>query len=169
MALEKVKKPRNYINNRDLYNEMKIYKDKYNQAKENNLPLPKITNYMGECILAIANRLSTKGNFSGYTYRDEMISDGIENCIMYINNFNPDKYDNPFAYLTQIIKFSFIRRIQKEKKQQYVKIKNVQNYFTFTEVYDEMNDHSDREIYENNERFIAEYEEKMLEKKKKVK
>lgn len=169
MAVERVKKPRHYINNKDLYNEMKVYKDKVNAAKLIDAPAPKITNYIGECILTIANRLATKGNFAGYTYREEMISDGIENCIMYLNNFNPDKYNNPFAYFTQIIKFSFIRRIQKEKRQQYVKIKNVQNYFTFTEVFSEMNDRADREIYENNEKFIADYEEKLTEKKKKAK
>jgi hypothetical protein len=169
IAITKPRKPRHYINNKDLYEAMKIYKGQVVESQKENKPLPKITNYIGECILAIANRLATKGNFGGYTYRDEMISDGIENCIMYINNFNPDKYNNPFAYFTQIIKFSFIRRIQKEKKQQYVKIKNVQNYFTFGELFDEMNDRHDREIYDNNNNFVQEYENKLSEKKNKSK
>lgn len=158
------RKPRHYINNRDLYEAMKVYKAK---VKENiNGPKPQISNYIGECIVSIANRLATKGCFCNYTYRDEMISDGIENCIQYIDNFDSDKYNNPFAYFTQTIKFAFIRRIQKEKKQQYVKMKNIQNYFTFDQVFSEMNDRQDKELYENNLKFIQEYEEKLLEKKK---
>ena len=77
--------------------------------------------------MLIANKLATKSNFSGYSFKEEMISDGIENCIMYMKNFNPEKSTNPFAYFTQIIKFAFIRRIEREKKQQYIKIKNMQN------------------------------------------
>jgi len=84
---------------------------------------PRVPNYIGECLYNIANRLSLKGNFVNYSYREEMISDGIENCLIYLNNFNPEKSDNPFAYFTQIIYFAFLRRIQKERKQLYVKHK----------------------------------------------
>jgi len=56
-----------------------------------------------------------------------MVSDGIENCLMYLHNFNPDKSKNPFAYFTQIIYYAFIRRIQKEQKQQYIKHKTMMN------------------------------------------
>ena len=76
---------------------------------------------MGECILKIANHLSYRPNFINYTYRDEMISDGIENSLQYIDNFDPEKSKNPFAYFTQIIYFAFVRRITKEKKQQKIK------------------------------------------------
>ena len=84
---------------------------------------PRITNYLGECILKIANHLSYRPNFINYTYREEMISDGIENCLQYIDKFNPEKSTNPFAYFTQIIYYAFVRRIQKEKKQQAIKEK----------------------------------------------
>ena len=91
------------------------------EAEESGDPKPQITNYLGECILKIANHLSYRPNFINYTYRDEMISDGIENSLQYIDNFDPEKSKNPFAYFTQIIYFAFIRRITKEKKQQKIK------------------------------------------------
>ena len=84
---------------------------------------PQITNYLGECILKIANHLSYRPNFINYTYREEMISDGIENCLQYIDRFDPAKSSNPFAYFTQIIYYAFVRRITKEKKQQQIKEK----------------------------------------------
>ena len=84
---------------------------------------PQITNYLGECILKIANHLSYRPNFINYTYREEMISDGIENCLQYIDRFDPAKSSNPFAYFTQIIYYAFVRRITKEKKQQMIKEK----------------------------------------------
>ena len=84
---------------------------------------PRITNYLGECILKIANHLSYRPNFINYTYREEMISDGIENCLQYIDRFDPAKSSNPFAYFTQIIYYAFVRRITKEKKQQQIKEK----------------------------------------------
>ena len=76
---------------------------------------PQITNYLGECILKIANHLSYRPNFIKYTYREEMISDGIENCLQYIDRFDPAKSSNPFAYFTQIIYYAFVRRITKER------------------------------------------------------
>ena len=84
---------------------------------------PQITNYLGECILKIANHLSYRPNFINYTYREEMISDGIENCLQYIDRFDPAKSSNPFAYFTQVIYYAFVRRITKEKKQQMIKEK----------------------------------------------
>jgi len=109
----------NYINNKDFFKAMVAWKDLCNNKEgDKNPPLD---NYVGECILQIANRLSLKPNFINYTYRDEMIADGIENAVMYAHNFNPEKSSNPFAYFTQIIYYAFIRRIQKEKKQQHVK------------------------------------------------
>ena len=77
---------------------------------------PRVTEYIGECIYKIATRLSTKPNFINYSYRDEMICDGIENCLQYLNNFNPEKSQNAFAYITQIIYYAFLRRIQKREE-----------------------------------------------------
>jgi hypothetical protein len=158
----KPKRKRNYINNRQLYEVISDWK----KALADNPDTP-IPNYIGEAIILIANRLSSKSQFCSYSYRDEMIGDGIENTIMYIKNFDPAKSQNPFAYITQIIKFSFIRRIQKEKKQQYVKLKNIQNHFTFEDLTNEMNDRFDRELYENNQEFIRKFEKNLVEKKQK--
>ena len=84
---------------------------------------PPIPRYIGECFLKIANHLSFKPNFVNYMFKEDMISDGIENCVQYIQNFNPEKSKNPFAYFTQIIYYAFLRRIQKEKRQLEIKNK----------------------------------------------
>merc|ERR1711991_492862 len=102
------------------------WNDRCKQAKKDGKPQPPITNYIGECFLKIANHLSYRPNFINYTYREEMISDGIENCLQYVHNFNPEKSDNPFAYFTQIIYYAFLRRIQKEKKQLEIKTKIIE-------------------------------------------
>ena len=95
---------------------MKDWKEECRIAKNLNKPVPIVSNYIGECFMKIANHLSYRPNFINYTYRDEMISDGIENCVQYSYNFNPEKSTNPFAYFTQIIYYAFVRRIQKENK-----------------------------------------------------
>ena len=123
----KKKVTQHYVDNKKFLEAMVAYKEKVNNAKENNRTKPDVTNYIGECFLKIANHLSYRPNFINYTYRDDMISDGIENCLQYMNNFDPNKSTNPFAYFTQIIYYAFIRRIQKEKKQQLVKQKLIAN------------------------------------------
>lgn len=116
-----------YVNNKSLYTEMVKYRQRYLESLENGEERPRIPEYVGLCIFQIATRLATKPNFYNYSYKDEMISDGVENCINYIHNFDPDKSNNPFAYFTQIIYYAFLRRIQKEKKQQYIKHKTLEN------------------------------------------
>lgn len=114
-----------YVNNAQFLQALKDHKTKVQEAEESGEPKPQVSNYIGECILKIATHLSYRPNFISYTYRDEMISDGIENCLMYLDNFDPNKSSNPFAYFTQIIYYAFIRRIQKEKKQTLIKGKIV--------------------------------------------
>ena len=121
------KKSVHYIDNKEFHQAMIEWKEKCTEAEEAGEEKPPVTNYIGECFLKIANHLSYRPNFINYTYRDDMISDGIENCLQYMNNFDPDKSDNPFAYFTQIIYYAFIRRIQKEKKQMQVKAKIIAN------------------------------------------
>lgn len=110
-----------YVNNPDFLQALKDYKVAVAAATAAGQERPQLSNYVGECILKIANHLSYKPNFINYTYREEMISDGVENCLMYLDNFDPEKGSNPFAYFTQIIYYAFIRRIQKEKKQTLIK------------------------------------------------
>ena len=116
-----------YVDNKKFLESLKEWRDKCQEAEEAGDERPQITNYIGECFLKIANGLSYKPNFINYTYRQEMISDGIENCLQYIHNFDPDKSKNPFSYFTQIIYYAFLRRIQKEKKQLYIKHKSLEN------------------------------------------
>lgn len=121
------KAKKNYVNNKEFYEAMVEYKKAVREAEESGDTPPIIPNYIGECIFQIANRLSFKPNFVNYSYRDDMIADGLENAIMAINNFDPEKSSNPFAYFTQIIYYAFLRRIAKEKKQLYVKHKVIEN------------------------------------------
>ena len=122
MATDKQKKP-HYVNNKEFLQAMIDWKATVLEAEANDESRPQVTNYIGECFLKIANHLSYRPNFINYTYREEMISDGIENCLQYIDNFDPEKSKNPFAYFTQIIYFAFVRRITREKKQSKIKDK----------------------------------------------
>jgi hypothetical protein len=134
------KKSEHYVNNRELLDALVVYrkrveKDFYNRNLRNPTRedrskrwegKPPIPNYLGECFLKIATHLSYKPNFVNYMFREDMISDGIENCVQYIHNFDPEKSTNPFAYFTQIIHYAFLRRIQKEKKQLDIKTKIIE-------------------------------------------
>ena len=113
-------------NNKELLGALIDYRAEVAVAKTKDLPKPRISNYLGECFLKIATHLSYKPNFVNYMFRDDMISDGIENCVQYIHNFDPNKSKNPFAYFTQIIHYAFLRRIQKEKKQLEIKTKIIE-------------------------------------------
>ena len=122
------RKKQHYVDNEKFLVVMSDYREKYLQAKDNDTELPIIPDYAGECFLKIAERLSHRPNFINYAFREEMVSDGIENSVMYASNFNPEKSTNPFAYFTQIIYFAFLRRIEKEKKQLYIKYKTMEEY-----------------------------------------
>ena len=117
------KKTEYYVNNKEFLAAITDYRQKVHAAKEAGKPRPRVTNYLGECFLKIATHLSYKPNFVNYMFREDMICDGIENCLQYIDNFNPEKSSNPFAYFTQIIYYAFLRRIQKEKRQLEIKSK----------------------------------------------
>jgi hypothetical protein len=116
-------KKEHYVDNKQFLEAMKAYKKLCRKAKTEKKDKPPVDNYLGSCFLKIANHLSYRPNFINYTFRDDMISDGIENCLQYLDNFDPVKSKNPFAYFTQIIFYAFVRRIQKEKKQVTIKHK----------------------------------------------
>ena len=111
------KRSEHYVNNKEFLAAIVEYKYLIQLAEQKGEPRPVIPRYLGECFMKIARHLSYKPNFVNYMFKEDMISDGIENCVQYINNFNPEKSSNPFAYFTQIIHYAFLRRIQKEKKQ----------------------------------------------------
>jgi len=120
------KKSEHYVNNKEFLLALVDFKAECKVAEENGEPKPRINNYIGECFLKIATHLSYKPNFVNYMFREDMICDGIENCVQYIHNFDPEKSRNPFAYFTQIIHYAFLRRIQKEKKQLDIKTKIIE-------------------------------------------
>ena len=120
------RKSEHYVNNKEFLEALINYRAKCQRAEEAGEARPVIPRYIGECVLKIANHLSYKPNFVNYMFREDMISDGIENCVQYIKNFNPEKSSNPFAYFTQIIHYAFLRRIQKEKRQMDIRGKLIE-------------------------------------------
>ena len=161
---------KNYINNPDFLKALVIYREECNEAKAKGKSNPPIPNYIGECFMKIAEGLSHKPNFINYPMREDMVSDGIENCLMYFHNFDPTKYNNPFAYFTQIIYYAFLRRIEKEKKQLYVKYKATEHFGILDEF--EMLESEDGstvqfEMYDNIAEFIEKYEDTKKAKKEK--
>ena len=122
-VMAKRKRSEHYVNNKEFLAALIKYREDIEIAQIKGKTKPRITNYLGECFLKIATHLSFKPNFVNYMFKEDMISDGIENCVQYIHNFNPQKSQNPFAYFTQIIHYAFLRRIQREKRQLEIKNK----------------------------------------------
>ena len=122
-----------YVNNADFSQAVVDYVKVVNDARKNRKNnIPKVPDYVAQCFLKIAEGLSHKSNFIRYTYREEMVMDGVENCLKAISNYNIEAATrtgkpNAFAYFTQIIWFAFLRRIAKEKKQQEIKMKYLTN------------------------------------------
>ena len=161
-------KSNHYINNADFLKALIEYQEACSQAKKNDEEDPAIPNYVGECFLKIAEHLSRKPNFISYSFRDEMIADGIENCLMYFRNFDPAKSSNPFAYFTQIIYYAFLRRIMKEKRQLYVKYKATEQFGILDEfeMFEDADGHMRQfELYDNISEFIHNFEETKRKKK----
>ena len=132
------KRSEHYVNNKEFLAALIEYRENVEIAKIRDRPKPVIPRYIGECFLKIANHLSFKPNFVNYMFKEDMISDGIENCVQYIHNFNPEKSQNPFAYFTQIIHYAFLRRIQREKRQLEIKNKILEKS-GYSEVFDDSN------------------------------
>ena len=122
-TMAKRKRSEHYVNNKEFLAALIRYQEDIEIARLQDKTKPVIPRYIGECFLKIANHLSFKPNFVNYMFKEDMISDGIENCVQYIHNFNPEKSQNPFAYFTQIIHYAFLRRIQREKRQLEIKNK----------------------------------------------
>ena len=120
------KKTEYYVNNKEFLAAITVYRNSVLKARDDGAARPRVPNYIGECFLKIATHLSYKPNFVNYMFREDMICDGIENCVQYIKNFDPEKSSNPFAYFTQIIHYAFLRRIQKEKRQMDIRTKIIE-------------------------------------------
>ena len=164
-----MKKRTNYVDNKRMYEEIVEYRKKLFDCREKGMPDPKIPEYIGECIYKIANNLSTKPSFVNYSYRDEMISDGILNCFQYFNDYDPEKGKNPFAYFTQVIYYAFIRRINSEEKNRYTIYKNFQETIIGTQDSTLLVDSDDNhlmptQMYDNISSFMENFERKEKER-----
>lgn len=168
---------KNYIDNSKFYEALKDHKQKVKLALAENKTKPKISNYIGLCISDIANNMirmqradKTGPSFLGYSFTSEMVMDGIENSIQYLDNFDPDKSKNPFAYFSKIVYYAFLRRIAKEKKQLYIKYKMAINHGIFDAVTspDSSSEISSFEVFDNLVDYVEEYERKQVSKKIKV-
>lgn len=142
-------KERHYVNNKDFLEAMKKRKIAVQEALAAGKPKPKISDYIGVCILQIANNLGKKKNFARYGYKEEMISDAVVVCINYLDNFNPDISSNPFSYFTQVCNYAFINRISYEKKQQYVKYKQTLSSILHGELADIGDDKDNAHLFDN--------------------
>ena len=163
-----------YVDNQKFYQEIIEHKRKVAEARERGLEDPKLSNYIGECIWKIATKLSTKPCFLNYSYREEMISDVIENCILYFNDYDPTKGSNPFAYFTQVIYFAFLRRINKEERNRYIIYKNFQETVINNGHAGHLIDGDDNHVmsvnlYDNINEFMERFEKKEAVKKEKRK
>jgi hypothetical protein len=126
MTVMPPKKKQHYVDNKKFLEEIVKYREAVETAKLQDRPKPRITHYLGDCFLKIATHLSYRPNFINYMYKEDMISDGVENCVQYIDNFDPAKSKNPFAYFTQIVYYAFLRRIAKEKRQMDIRDKLIE-------------------------------------------
>ena len=174
---KEIKNLKHYINNEEFCSAMVEWKKEVRAAEACDDPRPPVTNYIAECFLKIAEHLSYRPNFINYPFREDMVGDGIENCLLYAHNFDPNKSSNPFSYFTQIIYYAFLRRIEREKKQAYVKFKLTEemddgtlhkwfkeNYFDKTNQREALSEH-----FSISERDIEKYEPKKRKKRKSTK
>lgn len=167
------KKTIHYVDNKKFLQALIDYKKACRKAKRDKLEKPPIPNYIGECFMKIAEGFSHRINYVNYSYREEMVDDAIENCIMYFENFDPKKSKNPFGYFTQIVYYAFLRRIAKEKKEQYTKYKVLERSILFADPAQLSDGESNSslkpgEIYANIMEFTHNYEQSQGKKKKKI-
>lgn len=168
------KKKNHYVDNVRFFNEIMEYKKQCKEALDQGKEKPRVSEYIGKCIYLIAENLSHKPRFMNYSFREELVSDAIENCFLYFDNFNPEKSENPFAYFTQIIYFAFHRRISREEKNRYIIYKKFQESVLDTSDASLMVDSDDNHListtmYDNLNEFIKKFETREAEKKKKRK
>lgn len=166
------KKSNHYVDNEKFLQALIDHTNERKKAEAEGRPEPQISNYIGECILKISENISHLPRFSMYSFREEMVGDGIENCLRYYRNFDPTVSKNPFAYFSQISYWAFVRRIKKEKKELYGKYKATQQFSLLDE--GEMFEDADGnmrqfQLYDNINEFIETYERSMDAKKAKKK
>lgn len=159
-----------YVNNDDFVKALIEYREVSQYAEQQGLEKPRVPNYIGECFWKIAENFSHRPNFINYPFREDMVADGVENCLMYFHNFDENKTRNAFAYFTQIVYYAFLRRIEKEKKELYIKCKIAERTSILSEEeieeLEEIGNHTRQfELYDNLSEFIGNFEENLAKKK----
>lgn len=171
--MQKKEKSVHYVDNKKFYSEIVKYHEACEVARSNGKQEPRINDYIGGCIYKIANNLALNSNFIRYSYKEEFIEDAIENCFMYFNGFDHKKYNNPFAYFTQISYNAFRRRIKKENRARYTRYKYLQEMIVSTDnslmVDGDDNHVMSPQLNDYMNQFIKDYEEKEKENKNKQK
>lgn len=161
-----------YIDKEEFYNAMVEYKKSVDESKLNGTPKPQIPNYLCESVIKLVTNMAQRSNFATYTYKDEMILDAIENIILKFDNFDPtNNKQNPFGYFSMISWRAFIRRLQKESVQHYIKCKTSANFGNLDEdEYGDLDEDVINEIqlYDNLYEFMDQFEQKVKTKKKKA-
>jgi hypothetical protein len=135
---------RHYVNNKALLECIVEYRKKLQHAKEIRANrMPPMPRYAGECLQLICERMSTRPNFGGYSYREDMVMEAVLNCVQAFDNFNPEKSNNPFGYFSRIAWRAMLRTIWEERKQSYVKHKNYQRLYVTDDHYEGHEDYTD--------------------------
>ena len=162
---------KHYIDNDVFFKAMSEWKLDVIIARNKNQPDPPVTDYIGECFLKICENIKYRPNFINYTYHDDMVSDGLESCLLYAHNFNPDKSKNAFSYFTQIVFYAYVRRIKKEQKQSFVRYKVIEHegLLNNTANHIETADESDKKILTAYTDYLKSHDHygEMIEKQKK--
>jgi hypothetical protein len=127
VAAPKRKKRNMFLDNAKFYQALIDYRKQREEAEGSGKPKPRIPNYIGKCFVDIAEHLSMRPNFSNYIFREDMVMDAVENMVVYVANFDPERSKNPFSYFTQVAWYAFIRKIAKEKKQISICDKMIEN------------------------------------------
>ena len=151
-------KTKHYVDNEKFFLEMKKWKQRVIDAREVEDPDPPVSEYIGECFLKISENLAWRPNFINYTFRDDLVSDGIENCLLYAHNFNPEKSKNPFSYFTQIIHHAYVRRITKEKKQMHIKYRIIENERIVEQLRDTKEDSNNKPLVKQYKDYLTSHE-----------
>jgi hypothetical protein len=170
-------KPAQYVNNKELQAEFLKYWDIKQKWLEEGKGVPPLTHKIGQAIIDISTRRTYSRNFVGYTqaWKEEMIGDAIETCARYAHNYNPVKYSNPFAYITQLVTNAIILRIKREKLHTYIKFKTYDNAHGFSGLLDDNISEDDLQLmdettdmYRDHLTYIADFESRYMTKPEKV-
>lgn len=173
----KANEDRHYVDKKTFYEALVLRSKEVQEAEDADEDKPQASDFIGQCIIDICTNLAKKHQFSGYHFKDEMVADAICHCIRYIDSFDIEKSDNPFSYFTQAAYFQFIKRINLEKEQLYIKCKSTMSSIIHADSLEEDVAADNAEFMHDNmeldtefaESFITDYEHKVKVKKAKAK